>query len=149
MAISEIDLVFMKQAATEALKCVPSLGAYSVGAALVSADGRLLALGYSRELPGNTHAEECALAKARPLPLRPALLMLRVVRVVFQVAQCTQQWSPAQHALAADRVCSSLIIDAQISRVTMMGLAEPPNFVVCEGVARLQQRRGVRVDWRN
>ncbi|SCU91502.1 LAFA_0F04148g1_1 [Lachancea sp. 'fantastica'] len=53
---------FMELALQEAQKCGPTTTAFSVGAVLVSGD-RILATGHSRELPGNTHAEQCALDK--------------------------------------------------------------------------------------
>ncbi|CDK27945.1 unnamed protein product [Kuraishia capsulata CBS 1993] len=54
--------VFMKQAVEEARKCGPTTTAFGVGALLVK-DGKVISTGYSRELPGNTHAEQCALEK--------------------------------------------------------------------------------------
>ncbi|SCU94013.1 LAME_0F05776g1_1 [Lachancea meyersii CBS 8951] len=53
---------YMEQALQEAQKCGPTTTAFSVGAVLVCGD-RVLASGHSRELPGNTHAEQCALDK--------------------------------------------------------------------------------------
>ncbi|KAL9552774.1 hypothetical protein MBANPS3_003615 [Mucor bainieri] len=57
------DLKYMQLSIEEANKSIPAPAAYCVGAALVDAQGQLLSVGYSRELPGNTHAEECALIK--------------------------------------------------------------------------------------
>lgn len=53
---------FMELAIKEADKCGPTKTAFSVGAILTNGD-RVLSAGYSRELPGNTHAEQCALEK--------------------------------------------------------------------------------------
>ena len=53
---------YMKQAISEAEKCGPTKTAFNVGAVLVNGT-RVLSTGYSRELPGNTHAEQCALEK--------------------------------------------------------------------------------------
>jgi tRNA pseudouridine synthase 8/2,5-diamino-6-(5-phospho-D-ribitylamino)-pyrimidin-4(3H)-one deaminase len=52
----------MQIAIEEAKKCVPIQGAFNVGAVLVSS-GKIITKGHSRELLGNTHAEECCLLK--------------------------------------------------------------------------------------
>lgn len=53
---------YMRLAIEEAKKCVATPTAFCVGALLVNG-GKVLSTGYSRELPGNTHAEQCALDK--------------------------------------------------------------------------------------
>lgn len=55
----------MRLALVEARKSPPKPTNYCVGALLVSpsADVPILATGYTLELPGNTHAEQCAFAK--------------------------------------------------------------------------------------
>jgi pyrimidine deaminase RibD-like protein len=57
------DKYFMEMAIECANKCVPVESAFNVGAVLVDSNGVVLSTGYSRELPGNTHAEECCLLK--------------------------------------------------------------------------------------
>ena len=62
----------MQQALDEARKAVPVPTAFCVGCVLVARlpgqDPVILATGFSRELPGNTHAEANALEKARETP---------------------------------------------------------------------------------
>lgn len=53
---------YMQLAIDEAKKSEPTPTAFCVGALLVNS-GKILTTGYSRELPGNTHAEQCALDK--------------------------------------------------------------------------------------
>lgn len=53
---------YMEIALKEAAKCKYVNTAYNVGAVIVNG-ADILAMGYSRELPGNTHAEQCALDK--------------------------------------------------------------------------------------
>lgn len=53
---------YMALAIEEARKSEPTPTAFCVGALLVN-DGNIISTGYSRELPGNTHAEQCALDK--------------------------------------------------------------------------------------
>ena len=150
------DAFFMRAAADASRLCTPSPGAYSVGAVLVSPDGITLATGYSRELPGNTHAEECALIKAsEAIPIScktfPDLSEHATIPdldrdTASRFSGCTMYstMEPCSHRLSGKQSCASLIIHAGISRV-VMGLAEPPNFVVCEGIAQLEAA-GVRVD---
>lgn len=53
---------YMQLAIEEAKKSEPTPTAFCVGALLVN-NGKIISTGYSRELPGNTHAEQCALDK--------------------------------------------------------------------------------------
>ena len=59
----EADLAWMRIACEQARLSPPVDTAYCVGCVLVK-DGTAIATGFSRELPGNTHAEQCALMKA-------------------------------------------------------------------------------------
>lgn len=52
----------MELALEQLQKCEPTSTAFCVGAVLVH-DNKVLATGYSRELPGNTHLEQCCLDK--------------------------------------------------------------------------------------
>lgn len=157
--VDDVDVAFMKSAAEAALNCVPSEGAYSVGAALVSPERRLLALGFSRELPGNTHAEECALIKARAAAAKTAPSSLVPAsppcvgdspagcsRTPADFRGCTMYstMEPCSTRLSGKPGCSTLLIEAGVTRV-VMGIAEPPNFVACEGVSLLKAA-GIVVD---
>lgn len=58
------DLDLLSRAVELSRRCPPSDSAFSVGAVLTAADGRVLATGYSREGGDDrAHAEEAALAK--------------------------------------------------------------------------------------
>jgi len=62
----------MELAISEAARCTLVLTAYSVGAVLVDDPTDLNSLfvtGYSREIEGNTHAEQCCILKMNS-PLR-------------------------------------------------------------------------------
>jgi pyrimidine deaminase RibD-like protein len=55
---------FMRLALTQAEKSPPKPSNFRVGAVLVDEeDDNILATGYTLELPGNTHAEQCCLQK--------------------------------------------------------------------------------------
>lgn len=122
---------FMRLAIGEAQKSVPVEGAYCVGAVLVSPDGELLTTGFSRELPGNTHAEQCCLEKLQDLSLARGGTMYTTME-------------PCSVRLSGNRPCVDRIIEAGIGRV-VMGVPEPDNLVVCEGT-RLLTERGIAVD---
>ncbi|RCH90311.1 DRAP deaminase [Rhizopus azygosporus] len=123
----ESDLQFMNTCIQEANKSIPAPAAYCVGAALVK-QGQLLSTGYSRELPGNTHAEECALAKTAVDPTGATMYTTM---------------EPCSKRLSGNRPCVDRIIEAKIKRV-VMGVREPPDLVNCEGVALLE-RHGIEV----
>lgn len=59
------DDLFMQVAVSLGRLCSPVDTAFNVGAIVVR-DGSVVSCGFSRELPGNTHAEECALMKVAP-----------------------------------------------------------------------------------
>ena len=122
---------FMNLACSKALECSNVETAYNVGAVLVdSASGTVLATGFSRELPGNTHAEECALIKSRALeegtPLASSTL------VMYSTME------PCSVRLSEKAPCCDLLVRAGVSRV-VIAIPEPTKFVVCDGLLRLQQ----------
>lgn len=124
------DLKYMMLSIEEANKSVPAPQAYCVGAALVDGNGELLSTGFSRELPGNTHAEECALAKiSNDVDLTGATMYTTM--------------EPCSVRLSGNRPCASRIIEAKIERI-VVGVREPPNLVSCEGISLLE-REGIQV----
>ncbi|KAJ1961101.1 hypothetical protein IWQ62_003987 [Dispira parvispora] len=132
------DIAFLRQAIVQAHRSTPVPSAYCVGAVLVSGDDepRVLATGYSRELPGNTHAEECALLKyAQANPKDNALTNATMYTTM----------EPCSTRLSGNTPCTERIIRAGLARV-VLGVKEPDNFVQCEGV-RLLQAAGIRVDY--
>ncbi|KAG9083578.1 hypothetical protein FRC07_013888, partial [Ceratobasidium sp. 392] len=71
--LNEDRVRYMRLALEEAAKCEPTPTAFCVGCVITvpasntkdTTTHKILSVGYSRELPGNTHAEANALAKAR------------------------------------------------------------------------------------
>lgn len=114
----------MRVACALAARCAPAATAYNVGAVLVGENGQVLATGYSRELPGNTHAEECALRKAGDVPVAGATLYTTM--------------EPCSRRLSGNVPCTRRIVDAGIARV-VLAILEPPRFVAdCTGVVDLR-----------
>ncbi|KAJ2182035.1 hypothetical protein GGF45_001142 [Coemansia sp. RSA 551] len=126
----EQDVELMRQAIEQAKLCKSVDSAYNVGAIIADANGSVLSKGYSRQLPGNTHAEQCALdALDKTLDLSTATLYTTM--------------EPCSKRLSGNTPCVQRIIDAGIMRV-VVGVREPPNFVQCTGVELLEQH-GVHV----
>jgi pyrimidine deaminase RibD-like protein len=111
--------------------CPPSQIAYSVGAVLVGADGRVLSTGYSRETDPADHAEEVALAKVD--------LADRVVAGSAELAAATLYSSLEPCAVRRSRPvpCADLIIASGIKRV-VIAWTEPPVLAPGGGAARLR-----------
>lgn len=110
-----MDEKLLRLAIVEAEKCMPSKGAFNVGAVLVSESGSILSTGYSRELPGNTHAEECCLLKLSNMESCKGGTIYTTME-------------PCGLRLSGSTCCSKLIINASIARV-VYGVKEPELFV--------------------
>jgi diaminohydroxyphosphoribosylaminopyrimidine deaminase / 5-amino-6-(5-phosphoribosylamino)uracil reductase len=112
-------------------RCPPSAEAFSVGALIVDAGDRELAAGYSREDGAGGHAEEVAIRKVLGTgrDLRGSTLY--------------SSMEPCSIRLSGRRSCADRIIACGIARV-IFALREPPIFVACRGVDRLE-RHGVEV----
>ena len=111
---------YMELAIQEAQKCGPTTTAFSVGAVLVHGT-EILSTGYSRELEGNTHAEQCAMEKyftktgKRDLP-------------VGTVLYTTME--PCSFRLSGNEPCVQRIIDLDGKIQTVfVGVMEPDTFV--------------------
>ncbi len=94
-------------------------------AAAAAADRvRWCASGFSRERPGNTHAEEVALAK--------------LVEAGHDTAGCDLYTSmePCSKRLSGKTSCVARCIEHRVGRV-FIGVREPDHFVRCEGVEQL------------
>ncbi|KAI8073202.1 cytidine deaminase-like protein [Gongronella butleri] len=126
----DTDIQYMKLAIVEANKSIPAEKAYCVGACLVK-DGQLLTTGFSRELPGNTHAEQCCLLKLGDPTAAEGATMYTTME-------------PCSTRLSGNIPCVQSIVRARIQRV-VLGVREPPNLVECKGIQELRDN-GVVVD---
>ncbi|MGC5011303.1 deaminase [Streptosporangium sp. DT93] len=118
------DRDWLELACDLARSCPPSETAFSVGAVVVSADGRELARGHSRETDPHVHAEEAALAKIAPGDPR-----LAGATVYSSLEPCSARRS-------RPRTCTRLILESGASRV-VMAWREPLLFVDCHGAEEL------------
>jgi len=94
--------------------------------------GKTLSTGYSRELPGNTHAEECAILKLQES-------FPETHRSLLEGAELFTTMEPCSKRLSGKKPCTELVLEAKIKRV-VIGVREPDHFVKCEGVDILKQR---------
>jgi pyrimidine deaminase RibD-like protein len=122
------DQKFLKLALEEAKKCEPTSTAYCVGCVIVDPITRtVLSTGYSRELPGNSHAEENALSKL------PRVSQLGALDLYATMEPCSER-------LSGNTSCTDRILEAVgLIRRVVLGVREPDKFVKCVGVERLEQ----------
>ncbi|KDR81668.1 hypothetical protein GALMADRAFT_135081 [Galerina marginata CBS 339.88] len=152
--VDDLHTEHLRIAIAEAQKAIPTPTAFCVGCALVVnllVDGFapvVLATGYSRELPGNTHAEANALFKAKSLssdqlaslfpPNMPRDDMMAHIDVYTTLEPCSVRTS----GLAP---CTDALIAFKVKRC-FIGAGEPDDFVKCEGARKLQDA-GIEVIW--
>lgn len=111
---------YMELAVEQAAKCSPTTTAFSVGAVLVNGT-EILSVGYSRELPGNTHAEQCALekyfAKTGQSNVPPGTVLYTTME-------------PCSFRLSGNDPCVQRVL-AQKGNITavFVGVMEPDTFV--------------------
>jgi pyrimidine deaminase RibD-like protein len=119
----------------------------------------VLATGHSRELPGNTHAEANALAKARSLS--PNQLSEMFPSAENENESGNQTWPDIDDVLAHTDVyttlepcsvrtsglspCADALVAAKVPRC-FVGVGEPDDFVQCEGAQKLKAA-GCQVVW--
>ncbi len=126
----------MRLALAQARKSVPVETAFCVGALVVSSPAHptspstVLATGYSRELPGNTHAEQCALDKLNGQG--PAADDLLAGASIYTTME------PCSERLSGNVPCVQRILATKISSV-FIGVEEPKDFVECEGTRLLRE----------
>jgi tRNA pseudouridine32 synthase / 2,5-diamino-6-(5-phospho-D-ribitylamino)-pyrimidin-4(3H)-one deaminase len=116
--MTEIHMPFMEKALDEARKSSGTENAFSVGALLVK-DGQILETGYTRELPGNTHAEQCALEK---------YFAKHGVDDVPEGTVLYTTMEPCSLRLSGNLPCVDRVLQTSIKTV-FVGVMEPDTFV--------------------
>ncbi|KZT44013.1 hypothetical protein SISSUDRAFT_1057022 [Sistotremastrum suecicum HHB10207 ss-3] len=147
-------LQFIELALAEAEKCIPSPTAFCVGCVLVARwpsddDTLILSSGYSRELPGNTHAEANALTKAKArassLLSSEATTPLPSIDELLRHADVYTTMEPCSIRTSGLPPCADALIAAKVKRC-YIGVSEPDDFVQCEGASKLVAA-GIQVVW--
>ncbi|KAI0831324.1 cytidine deaminase-like protein [Trametes gibbosa] len=148
---------YLRLALDEARKCTPSATAFCVGCVLTAtypptaSTPTIVSRGYSRELPGNTHAEANALAKARLLSddqlkaLFPDAPHPIDIDTLLAQADMYTTMEPCSVRTSGLAPCADAVIAARIKRC-FIGVGEPNDFVNCEGAKKLKDA-GVEVIW--
>ncbi|KAK9474230.1 cytidine deaminase-like protein [Dipodascopsis tothii] len=137
----ESDHKYMALALEQAKKCVPTSTAYCVGAVLVvpsAAGDQILATGYSRELPGNTHAEQCCFEKYAGDGAAPA-------RAIPASAVLYTTMEPCVERLSGNLPCVDRILQYGVQTVKV-GVLEPNTFVKDNDSLKRLQAHGVRYE---
>jgi riboflavin-specific deaminase-like protein len=124
--VTAADRAWLARAIDLSRRCPPSPSAFCVGAVLVSADGEVMATGFSREKDSHDHAEEAALATVDPGDPRLA------------GATLYSSLEPCRFRASRPRSCADLIIAAGLRRVVIAWL-EPPIFAPGGGAALLRE----------
>lgn len=147
-------LCLLRLALREAEKCDPTPTAFCVGCVIAvqgppGNDPIILATGYSRELPGNTHAEANALSKARALSSSELSALfptsLPNADIILTSADVYTTMEPCSVRTSGLAPCADALIAAQINRC-FIGVGEPADFVTCEGAQKLKDA-GIQVIW--
>lgn len=131
------DRDMMRRAVAEARRSPAVESAYCVGAVLAGEGGEVVATGFSREMPGSTHAEQVAFAR---LDEAGGALVAGALTLYTTMEPCSRRAS-------SPTSCTERTI-ARRDRVrrVVIGVLEPAHFVAeCEGVRRLREA-GIAVD---
>lgn len=115
----------MALAVEQSRNCVPSPGAYSVGAVIVTIN-RDIFTGYTHETGMSNHAEEEAILKAKK------------AGVDLKNAVMYSSMEPCSDRKSKPTPCAKLIIGEGFSEA-YYALPEPPNFVKCHGHQMLKE----------
>lgn len=122
---------YMRLALAEAKKSPPKPTNFCVGAVLVDeSDGSILATGYTLELEGNTHAEQCALQK---FASAHNLSEERVGEVLPEHVVIYTTMEPCGVRLSGNLPCVDRILRTKSAgkgiRKVYLGVKEPEKFV--------------------
>lgn len=110
----------------------------------------ILATGYSRELPGNTHAEANALLKSQMLSAKELSSLFSTkdpiqYNSLLQNTDVYTTLEPCSIRTSGLRPCVDVLVESRIKRC-IIGVSEPDDFVKCEGAQKLREA-GIEVIW--
>jgi pyrimidine deaminase RibD-like protein len=148
----------MRLALDCAEQCTPTPTAFCVGCVIVArsngadSPGVVVSTGYSRELPGNTHAEANALSKVQALSISELRAVTTAhtsnpqsIEGLLSFADVYTTMEPCSVRTSGLAPCADALIAAKVRRC-IIGVGEPDDFVVCEGARKLSAA-GIEVIW--
>ena len=118
------DAEYLQAAIDLSRRCEPCSGSYSVGAVVVTSDGREFG-GHTHETGAHNHAEEEAISKAL------------TAGVSLSGAAMYSSMEPCSTRASKPVSCSELLIRHGFGKV-VYALGEPPLFVECSGEGDLR-----------
>ncbi|GAB7350321.1 hypothetical protein MBLNU459_g0955t2 [Dothideomycetes sp. NU459] len=140
---------YMRLALLEAQKSPPKPTNYCVGALLVSPSSAVpvLATGYTLELPGNTHAEQCAFAKFAE---SSGVSEDQIGAILPEDTILYTTMEPCNLRLSGNMPCVDRILLTQACsnkgiRKVFIGVKEPEKFVGENGGRRKLEDNGIEV----
>jgi len=106
---------------------------------------RIIGWGFSRQFPGNTHAEECALhmfsTKSAAIPATAIPAGTDHLRSLPSNATVYTTMEPCGERLSGKLPCADRLIACKAGRV-VVGVREPPKFIsACTGTVQLQDSK--------
>jgi pyrimidine deaminase RibD-like protein len=118
----------MEYALEQARLSPPAPTKFCVGAVLVDAEkNAILSTGYSMELPGNTHAEQCCITKVAQ---RHNLPEERIGEVLPKNTVLYTTMEPCNKRLSGNRTCvEGILMLNDAIKVVYVGIKEPETFV--------------------
>lgn len=148
MAEAKSHEEYMRLALSEAQKSPPKPTNYCVGAVLVSPSAQepILATGYTLELLGNTHAEQCCLGK---LAHKLGVSEEDVGKALQEDAVLYTTMEPCNVRLSGNLPCVDRILQTTKAgrgiRKVYIGVKEPEKFVGQNQGRRKLEEAGVKV----
>ncbi|KAI3320285.1 cytidine deaminase-like protein [Xylariaceae sp. AK1471] len=135
---------YMRLALSLATKSPPKPTNYRVGAVVVdTATNEILATGYTLELPGNTHAEQCCLEK---LAQKYSVATTHLGEALPDTVALYTTVEPCSQRLSGNKPCVDRIV-AVGNRVktVYVGVREPKTFVSANSSRRKLEDTGIEV----
>ncbi|KAI1827007.1 cytidine deaminase-like protein [Xylaria intraflava] len=135
---------YMRLALSLATKSPPKPTNYRVGAVVVDTEtNEILATGYTLELPGNTHAEQCCLEK---LAEKYAVPVNRLAEALPESVTLYTTVEPCSKRLSGNMPCVNRILAVgERVKAVYVGVQEPETFVSGNSSRRMLQEAGIGV----
>lgn len=135
---------YMRLALSLATKSPPKPTNYRVGAVMVDTDtNEVLATGYTLELPGNTHAEQCCIEK---LSQKYTVTGTHLGEALPDAVALYTTVEPCSQRLSGNTPCVDRILSVgKRIRTVYVGVQEPDTFVTGNSSRRKLEEAGIQV----